>query len=81
MQARVQKWGNSLAVRLPKALADEVQVTVDSPVEVLVRDHEIVLRPLREGKKYRLDDLLAGITAENRHDEDDFGTPQGQEVW
>lgn len=81
MQARVQKWGNSLAVRLPKTLADEAQVGVDSPVEVLVRDHEIVLRPLRPEKRYELDTLLAGVTAENLHAEKDFGGPQGQEVW
>lgn len=81
MQARVQKWGNSLAIRLPKALADEAQVGVDSPVEPLVRDHEIVLRPVRPEKRYQLDALLAGVTAENLHAEDDFGGPQGQEAW
>ena len=81
MLAKVQKWGNSLAVRLPKALADEAQVGVDSPVEVLVRDHEIVLRPISVPKSFRLDDLLSGVTAENLHGESDFGLPQGQEVW
>ncbi len=81
MLAKVQKWGNSLAVRLPKALADEIEVAVDSSVELLVRDHEIVLRPVTARKNYRLEDLLAGVTAENLHDESDFGAPQGQEVW
>jgi antitoxin MazE len=81
MLAKVQKWGNSLAVRLPKALADEIEVAADSSVELLVRDHEIVLRPVAARKSYRLDDLLTGVTAENLHDESDFGAPQGQEVW
>ncbi len=81
MQTRVQKWGNSLAVRLPKALADEVRVTADSPVEVTVKDNEIILRPLRPEKTYALDDLLTGVTAENRHGEEDFGPSLGREVW
>lgn len=51
------------------------------PPILIVRDHEIVLRPVAARKNFRLDDLLAVVTAENLHDESHFGAPQGQEVW
>ena len=81
MFVRVQKWGNSLALRLPKALADEVDVHFDSPVEITVRDRTIVIEPVREKKKYDLDELLAGVKPENLHDEIDFDAPVGKEIW
>jgi antitoxin MazE len=80
MLTKVQKWGNSLALRLPKAVADEANVQLDSPVEITVRDHEIVIRPVAK-KKYDLNKLLAGITPENVHGEVDLGKPVGKEVW
>lgn len=79
MLAKVQKWGNSLAVRLPKALADEVDVQLDTPVEISVRDHEIVLRPIVG--KYHLDELLSQVTADNRHGETPVNGPVGREIW
>lgn len=81
MLAKVQKWGNSLALRLPKALADEAEVQFDSPVEISVRDHVIVIKPLRRTTSYTLDGLLSGITEENRHGEVATSTPIGQEIW
>ncbi len=79
MLAKVQKWGNSLAVRLPKALADEAEVRLDTPVEISVRDHEIVLRVV--GGRYCLDELLARVTNENKHGETNTGHPVGGEIW
>lgn len=81
MLAKVQKWGNSLALRLPKTLADEVDVQLDSPVEITVRDNTILIRPVREQGKYELDDLLAGVTKSNLHGEIDSGGPVGREEW
>jgi len=81
MLAKVQKWGNSLALRLPKVLADEADIQVDSPVEITVRDHALVIEPVRKGKAYDLDQLLSKVTPENRHQETDFGKPMGKEVW
>jgi len=81
MLARVQKWGNSLALRLPKALTEEANVHLDSPVEITVRDHTIVIEPVREKKAYDLDELLAGVKPGNLHGESDFGGPVGREVW
>lgn len=81
MLARIQKWGNSLALRLPKALAEEADVHLDSPVEITIRDHTIVIEPVREKRAYDLDELLAGVKPENLHGEADFGAPVGKEVW
>ncbi len=79
MLTKVQKWGNSLAVRLPKALTDEIDVHSNSPVEVVVQDDSIVVRPAR--RTYNLDDLLAQITPDNLHGEQDLGHPVGKEEW
>jgi len=81
MFAKVQKWGNSLALRLPKALADEAGVQLDSPVEISVRDHTITIEPVREKRTYTLDELLDGVKPGNLHGESDFGPPVGKEGW
>ena len=81
MLAKVQKWGNSLALRLPKVLADEADIQVDSPVEITVRDHVLVIEPVQNRKAYDLDQLLSKVTPENCHKETDFGKSMGREVW
>ena len=81
MLAKVRKWGNSLALRLPKALADETGVHLESPVEITVRGRTIVIEPVREKESYDLDKLLAGVKPENLHEETDFGSPVGKEAW
>ena len=81
MFAKVQKWGNSLALRLPKALTDEADIHLDSPVEITVHDHTIMIKPVREKRKYDLDELLEGVKPANLHGETDFGAPVGKEVW
>lgn len=79
MLARIQKWGNSLALRVPKALAKEAGLEEDSPVEIKLVGETLVVTPLRS--EWTLEDLLAGVTDENIHDEVDWGTPEGAELW
>lgn len=79
MLVKAQKWGNSLAVRLPKALADECGIEANSPVEIVREESCIVIKPLR--KKPSLDSLLAQITEENLHAEVATGGPVGRESW
>lgn len=79
MQLAIAKWGNSLALRLPRHVVRDANLSDGSPVELAVRDGTVVVTPVR--KKFRLDDLLAQMTEENRHGETDWGTPQGDEVW
>jgi len=80
MKTRVQKWGHSLAVRIPKPLADEVGLKDNSPVEISLRDRQLVVVPLAK-LAYSLDALLAQVTEANLHGEADFGTAVGGEVW
>ena len=80
MQAKIQKWGNSLAVRIPKALASETGLDKDSAVEIRVVDGQLHIVPVQT-TEYELEDLLNAVTAENRHDEVDTGDAVGNEVW
>jgi len=80
MQGQIQKWGNSLALRIPKALAAEAGVEEGSAVEIELNESGLVIRPLPE-PAYSLQELVAGITEENRHGEVDSGPAVGKEAW
>jgi len=80
MLAKAQKWGNSLAVRLPKTLAEECGIEADSPVEIVREDNLIIIKPIRK-KGISLDSLLAGVTRDNIHCEVSTGKPAGKEIW
>lgn len=79
MRTRISKWGNSLALRLPKPFMDELGLGEGAEVEITVRDGQLVLSAA--GREYALKELVDGITAENRHKETDWGRPRGREVW
>jgi antitoxin MazE len=81
MIAKVQKWGNSLALRLPKALADEAGIREGAKVELARTPEGVLVKAKRKPKpRYRLSDLLAGITPDNVHPETDWGPFLGKEV-
>jgi len=80
MRARIQKWGNSLAVRIPKSYARDVQIEWDSVVDIALVNGKIIIQPVKEAP-LSLDDLLASVTDENIHEEIDMGPPAGAEVW
>ena len=80
MLTKVQKWGNSLALRIPKSFAIEAQIENDFVVEVSLVDGQIIVKPVI-AVAWTLDQLLAGITPENLHLEVDSGAPLGAEVW
>jgi antitoxin MazE len=80
MKLKIQKWGNSLALRIPKALAIEANVELGSTVELSLSNGELKIKPI-EDREYTLEELLSGITAENIHDEVTTGIPQGKESW
>lgn len=78
--SRITKWGNSLAVRIPLAIAKQAGLAEGDSVNLaLDRKGGIVLRPAR--RKYVLSELVARITPKNRHRETDWGPPQGKESW
>jgi antitoxin MazE len=80
MVTKVQKWGNSLGLRLPKALADELHIDPGSEVDLKVVKGRLVLTPVKCAS-YALKDLLAGVTNKNIHDEIEFDSPIGDEAW
>jgi antitoxin MazE len=80
MQARVQKWGNSLAVRIPKTFASQSHLGQDSLVDMSVENGKIILYPVPQ-PEMTLAQLLDGVTPKNIHDEVDTGAPAGQEIW
>ena len=79
LTTQIAKWGNSLGLRLPKSVALEAQVDEGDTVDVSVKNGVIVIRPSRP--TYSLEQLVARITARNRHDESDWGSPVGDEAW
>jgi len=80
MLTKVQKWGNSLALRIPKAFAIEAQLENDSLVEISIVQGKIIVTPVA-ASSWTLDELLAGITKDNLHTEVDTGFAVGNEVW
>ena len=80
MKVQIQKWGNSLALRIPKAFAAESKVEQGSTVEVSLEQGKIVVTPVTE-PEFTLGDLLAKVTQHNRHEAVDTGSAAGKEVW
>jgi antitoxin MazE len=75
----VNKWGNSLGVRIPQPLASEVGLTIGTVVNIEVVDKKIVISPVP--KKYQLEELLVGVTPELIGGEYEWGDPVGAEEW
>jgi antitoxin MazE len=79
MLAKAQMWGNSLAVRIPKAMADEAGIREREEIEVEIKNKIISIR--RSQKELSLSQLVKAIKRENLHSEIDFGTRHGNEAW
>jgi len=80
MKTKVQRWGNSLAVRIPKSFAEEVGLKDDSPVEMRLVKGGLLVQPSSAWAP-PLDELLDGVTDANLHGEVDTGPAQGAEAW
>jgi antitoxin MazE len=80
VHTKVQKWGNSLGLRIPRSFAKEMGVEAGSEVDLSLRNGDLVVKPARR-RTYRLKDLLRKVTARNIHGETDTGRPVGKEVW
>ncbi|HEY4858007.1 MAG TPA: AbrB/MazE/SpoVT family DNA-binding domain-containing protein [Xanthobacteraceae bacterium] len=84
MIVQFRKWGNSLAVRIPKSVATAIRATDGKRVELTVRNGALVLQPLakpRRKPRYSLDELLSGMTRDNVPEAVDWGPPRGNEAW
>ena len=80
MKARIQKWGNSLALRIPKTFATEAGLAEDVPVELSLVRGKVVVNPV-SAEPLTLEELLRGISRENLHGEWETGPAVGRELW
>jgi antitoxin MazE len=78
MLAKTVKWGNSLALRIPKPIAREFGIEENTPVDISYRKNEIVITPVKT--VYRLVDLLAKVSSTNLHHEVEMSVPLGREL-
>jgi len=83
MKTEFLKWGNSLALRVPRAFAKEVGAVEGKRAEMTVEDGVLVIKVAkpRKRRRYRLEDLIVGITQESYHREIGWGPAVGNEVW
>lgn len=79
MKVQIQKWGNSLALRIPKSFAVESNIGQGSTVEVSLENGRIIIFPIAE-PEFSLDELLDKVTPENLHGEVDTGNSVGSEA-
>ena len=80
MKTAVQRWGNSLALRIPRAFATETRISEGSKVELSLKSGALVVRPIQRNR-HSLAALLKRVTPANRHESMSTGYPVGQEVW
>lgn len=80
MKSTVQKWGNSLAIRIPKSFANEINLSQGAEIDLVLFDNKIQIEPTKR-KKLTLNDLLSKVTKENIHQEIDTGESVGKEIW
>jgi antitoxin MazE len=80
MKTRVQKWGNSLALRIPKSFAEEAGLRANGAVELSLVAGTLVVQPAKP-QPVNLDELLRGVTKENIPGEWDTGPAAGKETW
>jgi antitoxin MazE len=76
---KVALWGNSLGIRLPQSIAQQIGLKPGSVVSVSTEGNNIVLSP--STPKYTLKEMLKNVTPDQQHGEMDWGEPQGDEFW
>ena len=80
MKTSVRRWGNSLAVRIPKGFAEEVGLSDGGSIELRLVSGGLLIEPSL-APPLRLEELLAGIEDTNIHGEVDTGPSAGREAW
>ena len=78
VEIKIQKWGNSLAVRIPKSYAKDINIEQGSIIDIIREKDNIIISP--KHKKKNLKELLDKISKENIHQEIDSGEPSGNEI-
>jgi antitoxin MazE len=80
MKTSVRRWGNSLAIRIPRAFANEILLEEGSAVDLQVKSGNLMIRPAPRNRA-KLHSLLAQIRESNQHSETDWGLRKGHEIW
>ncbi|NQT96266.1 MAG: AbrB/MazE/SpoVT family DNA-binding domain-containing protein [Candidatus Marinimicrobia bacterium] len=80
MRVRIQKWGNSLALRIPKAFAKETHIENNTVVDLSLDNDHLIISPINELEDYSLSAMLSEIDDDNLHEAIDFGLPAGEET-
>jgi antitoxin MazE len=80
MKVIVKKWGNSASVRIPASVMAATHLSLNQAVDVREEGGRIIIEPIAQ-PAFDIDELVAGITADNCHDSVDFGAPAGRETW
>lgn len=79
MVTTIQRWGNSLAVRIPKAFAAQAKLTEDSDIDISLDGDNIIISPAK--RAWKLEELVRKITPSNQHREIGWGDRTGKETW
>jgi antitoxin MazE len=80
METNIQKWGNSLGVRLPKSIAHSKSFKEGSRVSISALEDGLSIKVVTK-KQHTLSDLLKRVTKSNTHTELDWASARGNEVW
>ena len=80
MQTKIKKWGNSLALRIPKLFVSDANLKLNKLVDISIDEGSIIITPINE-KEYSLEKLLKSVSKNNLHGELDAGAPVGKEIW
>jgi len=80
MQTTIKKWGNSLALRIPKLVVSDANLKINNIVNISIEKGSIIITPISE-KEYSLEKLLKGVSKNNIHGEFNTGAPVGKEIW
>lgn len=81
-QIRVTKWGNSLGFRIPRGIAESMDIEAGDTLELTPSENGLLIRKAApQGKRYALADVLDSFAPAATHPEIDFGKAQGEEVW
>lgn len=79
MRTTLSKWGNSLAVRIPKPIADDLQITSGTEVQIEIHGNVLQVKPIQT--EFNLEQLLKKVNKNNIHAEIKSGKPVGKEIW
>ena len=80
-QVKVSQWGNSLGFRIPRGMADSLNIQAGDTLELSPAEEGILIKKTSTGKRYCLADILDSFTSSSEHPEVDFGKARGEEAW